>query len=122
MNVDVPAPARLVPTDGVSLSPLVLLPVPTGIQSQRRPCAAYQDIRFASTARGLVCVQFQNFYAARVRVSQQTVDKPGQWQVVLRCFDLMADPHCEGDAQDWHTLTRSDVRSALVVSCGLCGG
>ena len=102
--------APLLMIDGVSLSHVTLVSNSSSAHSYRQPCVAYQDVRFAAPPASLACVQFQNFYAARISVSQQTLDKPGQWQLIVPWFDTMADAHCEGDAQDWHTITRKDVR------------
>ena len=101
--------APLLTIDGVSLSHVTLVSNSSSAHPNRQPCVAYQDVRFATPPASLACVQFQNFYAARISVSQQTLDKPGQWQLIVPWFDTMADAHCEGDAQDWHTITRKDV-------------
>ena len=69
-------------------------------------------------------VCFHNFYTSAITISHTTVrtDDSGRsphWQVVLPKLTLMADPHCEDDAQRYHELMHSSQHRRLEVGAAL---
>jgi len=102
----------------------------------------YIDVRFSGAPVELHCLTFTNFYtgsltvlhsmhavgrkaevAPRMRSAED--DAPaaaaGNWLVLVPRYRLMADPHCEDDAQAQHELGVADFAApGRVVSLRLC--
>ena len=70
----------------------------------------------------LLFIEFRNHYAAFVTIDAcfiagVEVIADDMWQPVLPPVRLMADPHCEADAQAWHRLClRRDNQPTRCVS------
>lgn len=76
------------------------------------PRQQWLDVTFPNAPVMLSYVCFHNFYTSAITISHTTVrtDDSGRsphWQVVLPKLTLMADPHCEDDAQRYHELMHS---------------
>jgi len=76
----------------------------------RAPCPHRTKLTFAAPAP-LAHLEFRNYYAATVAVEAQlhgarSRDAEGEpaWQPLVPPVALMADPHCEADAQRWRRL------------------
>ena len=83
---------------------------PHAVRGTRTAPHAQQFVRFPSPPEEFSSIQFQNYYSASITVSQELQDKPGEWQQLVCRRQLMEDPHFEHDAQDWHMLSKADVR------------
>jgi len=78
------------------------------------------EVTFPAGPVAVDYVSFRNFYTAAITVSHTNVradvdslqpmhvkGRPPSWQVVVARLTLMADPHCEDDAQRYHELTHA---------------
>lgn len=71
------------------------------------PC--YIDVTLSTSAR-LGLLLFQNYYTSAITVKQR-LDSSLQYVTVLKDYRLMASPHFENDAQNWHLLSASQFNS-----------
>lgn len=85
------------------------------------PRQQWMDVTFADAPVGITHVSFFNYYCAAITISHTTMALGGidgrlskqaeqmgmrpAWTVVVPKLTLMADPHCEDDAQNYHELT-----------------
>ena len=85
------------------------------------PRQQWMDVTFADAPVGITHMSFFNYYCAAITISHTTMalgDIDGRlskqaeqmgmrpaWTVVVPKLTLMADPHCEDDAQSYHELT-----------------
>lgn len=73
------------------------------------PRQQWLDITFPNAPVLLSYIAFHNYYTAAITISHTVVrsddsTRAPQWQVVVPKFTLMADPHCEDDAERYHEL------------------
>jgi hypothetical protein len=78
--------------------------------ANRRSSRLTQEVFFSPPVR-LRGLAFQNYYAAAVSVHVRGRAPPGDpdaqsssWHLALGPLQLMADPHFEDDAQEWHSV------------------
>lgn len=96
-----------------------------------KPCHQQIDIVFQkeSDQNFVQYLVFQNFYTASVSVKQFTgstgsnfkeeMKKDANWLTVLSNYQLMVDPHCESDAQNWHIIGMDLVSQYALTTCSL---
>lgn len=87
--------------------------------ANRRSSRLMQEVHFPRAVR-LRALVFQNYYTATITIEARTSMPPRQhgpneeamaessWRTILEPRSLMAEPHLEDDAQDWHTYDTHD--------------
>lgn len=124
---------------------VTLTPSPATSSSKSSPMTAqYIDVRFIGAPVELHSFTFTNYYTASLTVlhsvrpaqmlevapkassssaagssdamADLVVSREGAWQVLVPKMRLMADPHCEDDAQSQHEVTAADFAGASVLS------
>jgi hypothetical protein len=92
---------------------------PGAPEAGRGPHQAFIDVHFPEAPVDLQWITFENYYSASISIlhSPQPAPTPAggsssdssatRWVPVVDNLPLMANPHCEDDAQAWHEIHAS---------------